>query len=90
MINRSKQKAALYCSFCGKSSQQVTALVAGPHVYICDECISLCITYLPFRSRLNAFATMFFAVEVASSKRQIPYRHSILGQKSPQWRRFFL
>jgi ATP-dependent Clp protease ATP-binding subunit ClpX len=59
MINRSKQKAALYCSFCGKSYQQVSALVAGPQAYICDECIGLCVTYLPFRSRLNAFATMF-------------------------------
>ncbi|MCL6119675.1 MAG: hypothetical protein M1584_01375, partial [Deltaproteobacteria bacterium] len=32
----------LYCSFCGKSQDEVRKLVAGPSVYICDECISLC------------------------------------------------
>ncbi|MEX8506872.1 MAG: ClpX C4-type zinc finger protein, partial [Leptothrix ochracea] len=33
---------ALYCSFCGKSQHEVKKLIAGPSVYICDECISLC------------------------------------------------
>ena len=32
----------LKCSFCGKSREQVKKLVAGPGVYICDECIGLC------------------------------------------------
>ncbi len=32
----------LYCSFCGKSQDEVRKLIAGPSVYICDECISLC------------------------------------------------
>jgi ATP-dependent Clp protease ATP-binding subunit ClpX len=32
----------LYCSFCGKSQREVKKLIAGPNVYICDECISLC------------------------------------------------
>ena len=32
----------LCCSFCGKSQQQVLQLIAGPTVYICDECVSLC------------------------------------------------
>ncbi|MFW6252156.1 MAG: ClpX C4-type zinc finger protein, partial [Halanaerobium sp.] len=32
----------LKCSFCGKSQDQVKKLVAGPGVYICDECIELC------------------------------------------------
>jgi ClpX C4-type zinc finger/Glyoxalase superfamily protein len=36
------QKAILYCSFCGKSQHEVRALVAGPGVYICDECVGLC------------------------------------------------
>ena len=30
------------CSFCGKSQEQVRRLIAGPDVYICDECIELC------------------------------------------------
>jgi len=33
---------ALTCSFCGKAQAQVVKLIAGPGVYICDECISLC------------------------------------------------
>jgi ATP-dependent Clp protease ATP-binding subunit ClpX len=32
----------LYCSFCGKSQHEVKKLIAGPSVYICDECVSLC------------------------------------------------
>ena len=32
----------LFCSFCGKSQKEVTKLIAGPAVYICDECIQLC------------------------------------------------
>jgi hypothetical protein len=56
--DRFKQKATPHCSFCGKTPQQVSALVAGPHLQICDECIGLCITYLPLRSKLNAFVTM--------------------------------
>ncbi|BBD07887.1 ATP-dependent Clp protease ATP-binding subunit ClpX [Desulfovibrio ferrophilus] len=32
----------LYCSFCGKSQEEVQRLIAGPDVYICDECVSLC------------------------------------------------
>src|SRR6056297_2162486 len=34
--------ALLKCSFCGKSQKQVKKLIAGPGVYICDECIDLC------------------------------------------------
>ena len=33
----------LQCSFCGKSQRQVRKLIAGPGVYICDECIELCV-----------------------------------------------
>ncbi|NDC35390.1 MAG: ATP-dependent Clp protease ATP-binding subunit ClpX, partial [Synechococcaceae bacterium WB9_2_112] len=37
-----KFDAHLKCSFCGKSQEQVRKLIAGPGVYICDECIDLC------------------------------------------------
>ena len=37
-----KFDAHLKCSFCGKSQDQVRKLIAGPGVYICDECIDLC------------------------------------------------
>ena len=37
-----KGKKTLYCSFCGKCQSEVTKLIAGPTVFICDECVSLC------------------------------------------------
>lgn len=36
------EKKTLRCSFCGKSQDEVRRLVAGPGVYICDECVELC------------------------------------------------
>ena len=35
-------KNTLYCSFCGKSQHEVKKLIAGPTVFICDECVELC------------------------------------------------
>ena len=42
MLKFGDEKGQLKCSFCGKSQEQVRKLVAGPGVYICDECIELC------------------------------------------------
>ncbi len=39
---KSGSEKLLYCSFCGKSQHEVKKLIAGPAVYICDECIELC------------------------------------------------
>lgn len=39
---RSKDEKTLYCSFCGKSQHEVKKLIAGPSVFICDECVTLC------------------------------------------------
>ncbi|MFC4159596.1 ATP-dependent Clp protease ATP-binding subunit ClpX [Chitinimonas lacunae] len=41
MSDKSNEKL-LYCSFCGKSQHEVRKLIAGPQVFICDECIELC------------------------------------------------
>ena len=38
----SKESKILYCSFCGKGQNEVRKLIAGPSVYICDECVDLC------------------------------------------------
>ena len=37
-----KNDDKLKCSFCGKTQDQVKKLIAGPEVYICDECVELC------------------------------------------------
>ncbi len=43
MVNKtSDSKNTLYCSFCGKSQHEVRKLIAGPTVFICDECVELC------------------------------------------------
>ncbi|MFM7204076.1 MAG: ATP-dependent Clp protease ATP-binding subunit ClpX [Myxococcota bacterium] len=42
MKKRSEDVGSLSCSFCGKSQKEVRKLIAGPTVYICDECIELC------------------------------------------------
>lgn len=42
MAGRKSNFSSLYCSFCGKSQDEVRKLIAGPTVYICDECIELC------------------------------------------------
>src|SRR6266542_4098409 len=42
MAEKSTGDKLLYCSFCGKSQHEVRKLIAGPSVFICDECIELC------------------------------------------------
>ena len=37
------RREKLSCSFCGKTHTQVLKLIAGPGVYICDECVALCV-----------------------------------------------
>ena len=41
-VGGSDSKNTLYCSFCGKSQHEVRKLIAGPTVFICDECVELC------------------------------------------------
>ncbi|MEL0055728.1 MAG: ClpX C4-type zinc finger protein, partial [Methylophilaceae bacterium] len=41
MADKDKEKS-LFCSFCGKNQSEVKKLIAGPSVFICDECVDLC------------------------------------------------
>ena len=41
-VSSGDSKNTLYCSFCGKSQHEVRKLIAGPTVFICDECVELC------------------------------------------------
>ncbi len=45
----------LYCAFCGKSQHEVRKLIAGPAVFICDECVELCMDIVAddYRSRVD-------------------------------------
>ncbi|MFP4251861.1 MAG: ATP-dependent Clp protease ATP-binding subunit ClpX [Guyparkeria sp.] len=42
MAEKTKDTQDLICSFCGKSQDEVKKLIAGPNIYICDECVELC------------------------------------------------
>ena len=41
------EEKLLFCSFCGKNQNEVRKLIAGPSVYICNECIDLCNDIIP-------------------------------------------
>jgi len=60
----------LYCSFCGKSQHEVKKLIAGPSVFICDECIELCNDII--RDEINGDAT-------AKPTRDLPTPSEIFG-----------
>ena len=42
MNNKVEEGKLLYCSFCGKNQNEVKKLIAGPSVYVCNECVDLC------------------------------------------------
>jgi ATP-dependent Clp protease ATP-binding subunit ClpX len=48
-----ENKNTLYCSFCGKSQHEVRKLIAGPTVFICDECVELCMDIIKEESKNN-------------------------------------
>jgi ATP-dependent Clp protease ATP-binding subunit ClpX len=60
----SSSEKTLYCSFCGKSQHEVKKLIAGPSVFVCDECIELCNEII--RDELPA------AADVRDAKSELP------------------
>ena len=51
----SDSKNTLYCSFCGKSQHEVRKLIAGPTVFICDECVELCMDIIREETKSTGF-----------------------------------
>lgn len=82
--NKHRDGKLLYCSFCGKSQHEVRKLIAGPSVYICDECVDLCndiireelegakeskeLTALPKPHEINAFLDDYVIGQAAAKK----------------------
>ena len=68
-----KDKKLLYCSFCGKSQDEVARLIAGPSVFICDECVGLCndIIETPYESDGKTLATCKLCGITAESDRML-------------------
>ena len=50
-VSGGESKNTLYCSFCGKSQHEVRKLIAGPTVFICDECVELCMDIIREESK---------------------------------------
>ena len=50
-MTEKNNKNILYCSFCGKSQHEVRKLIAGPTVFICDECVELCMDIIKEESK---------------------------------------
>ena len=50
-------KSTLYCSFCGKSQHEVRKLIAGPTVFICDECVELCMDIIREENKSSMLKT---------------------------------
>ncbi|MBQ7037012.1 MAG: ATP-dependent Clp protease ATP-binding subunit ClpX [Clostridia bacterium] len=74
----------LRCSFCDKTQDQVGRLVAGPGVYICDECIELCFEIIDEEASLKASSSMSEKKETTSVPKPIEIKESldnyIIGQ----------
>ncbi len=51
--NKGDSKNTLYCSFCGKSQHEVRKLIAGPTVFICDECVELCMDIIREETKIS-------------------------------------
>ena len=52
-MNKSKDNNTLFCSFCGKNQHEVKKLIAGPTVFVCDECVELCMDIIKEDTKNN-------------------------------------
>ena len=91
-----KFDAHLKCSFCGKSQDQVRKLIAGPGVYICDECIDLCNEILDEelldnQANTNNSPTVKILIQLIHKqlnyKNQIFYSSALLEVEKHYWRK---
>ena len=60
--------STLYCSFCGKSQHEVRKLIAGPTIFICDECVGLCNDIIENEEVLDLFAAADERVALADAR----------------------
>ena len=54
-MNKKSEKDSLFCSFCGKNQKEVKKLIAGPTVFVCDECVELCMDIIKEDNKNNKF-----------------------------------
>ncbi len=56
-MNKKTDKESLFCSFCGKNQKEVKKLIAGPTVFVCDECVELCMDIIKEDNKNNKSKT---------------------------------
>ena len=54
-MTKKNDKDSLFCSFCGKNQKEVKKLIAGPTVFVCDECVELCMDIIKEDNKNNKF-----------------------------------
>ena len=54
-MNKKNDKDSLFCSFCGKNQKEVKKLIAGPTVFVCDECVELCMDIIKEDNKNSKF-----------------------------------
>ena len=54
-MNKKNDNDSLFCSFCGKNQKEVKKLIAGPTVFVCDECVELCMDIIKEDNKNNKF-----------------------------------
>ncbi len=54
-MTKKNDKESLFCSFCGKNQKEVKKLIAGPTVFVCDECVELCMDIIKEDNKNNKF-----------------------------------
>jgi ATP-dependent Clp protease ATP-binding subunit ClpX len=69
----------LYCSFCGKSQHEVRKLIAGPTVFICDECVRLCMDIIREEEAQPATTSKSLKVTAGEGSGGLPTPQEILG-----------
>ena len=96
-MSQKKDKDTLFCSFCGKSQKEVKKLIAGPTVFICDECVELCMDIIKEDSKNNQTKIFLHSNELlasggywaalASDKIYASYGAMIgsIGVRGPDW-----
>ncbi|MGB5446446.1 MAG: ATP-dependent protease ATP-binding subunit ClpX [Psychromonas sp.] len=72
MPTKNDSNTLLYCSFCGKSQHEVKKLIAGPSVYICNECVDLCDDIIR-----EEIAELTSATDPQKSNKKLPTPHEI-------------
>ena len=83
-MSKSESKPTLYCSFCGNSQWKVRKLIAGPEVFICNECIELCMDIIVNTETEAGTSYSKFLAYFKKPKNSLEKFNSFLSAKTPE------